>query len=315
MRLALLIALTFNLLPLSASWVTYSEFATEYAESTKPSLLFFTDASRDGWGMKFENEVLTHQDFSERVSEAFVCVKVDLSEKSIASKEEKDSLKRQFDVTTLPTLVLLDQERRIVKKFPYTSLQPKQFADDLFYTLAQGRDLRSLEQKLKQGVINEHELEQLFALAQDLGELHALFAMAHYSVEHPVSPALLVDLLRISLNHEKTECMASLKAKLKESGSMEYIEQAALSEYQYLEAKYPNSTRSAAPLKAFLAEHPDHQGWQVEMVLSQHCLDHDQWEEAQELAQCAAQHAPEERVSDIQYTISYIQGLKELAQK
>lgn len=314
-----LILLVPTLLLGDTNWIDFDTFSKRCSDDSRPTLFLFTDSECFGWDVIHEQEILHSKKFEHRVANQLLCVLVDYSAKWSSEEvfEEARTLSARYGVERLPTLVLLDGTHKLVKRFCFVPNDPEQFADDVFYTLAQNRDLKYLLARLDSA--NVEQLIKAYQLAQDLGNKKALECVLYSGIDKVTDSNFLVDLYRVALDFEKEDIALSIKERVKAQGELKCIEQIALLDYQLLVKKDPSSAQAVRPLEKFIELYGDRPEfsdyWQVEMVLAQHYLEIDQWDKAYEMAQKAIDRAPQEKVAEIQHTLDYIEGLKQLAQK
>ena len=126
--------------PTQIKWQTnYNEALQLAGQSHKPLFLFFTGSDWCGWCTKIVQEVFSSPDFIRQMGNSFVFVEVDFPMgKQVPADvaEQRANLKRKYDVTGFPTIVLLDSQGNFLAKTGYRPGGGKAFADYIEQLLA-----------------------------------------------------------------------------------------------------------------------------------------------------------------------------------
>lgn len=117
-------------------WIdNYTKALADAKASGKLVLLDFTGSDWCPWCIKMDKEVFEKPAFKTYAKEHLVLVDVDFpNSKPLTQKVKKqnDGLKEQFKVSGFPTLVVVDGDGNLVKKFPgYQEGGPEKFVGAL----------------------------------------------------------------------------------------------------------------------------------------------------------------------------------------
>lgn len=119
-----------------ASWLTDLPKAQEQAKADKKIILMdFTGSDWCGWCIKFKKEVLDTQEFKDYAAKNVVLVELDFPNKKEQSDDLKKAnadLKKKYEITGFPTLIVLDQDgKEIGRQVGYAKGGPKAFIEKL----------------------------------------------------------------------------------------------------------------------------------------------------------------------------------------
>ncbi|MBN2790008.1 MAG: thioredoxin family protein [Candidatus Delongbacteria bacterium] len=105
------------------NWETsYSAAVSKAKKSGKKLLLDFTGSDWCGWCIKLDNEVFSKKDFQNYADKNLILVKLDFPrsiKQSNELKKQNKSLARKFDIRGYPTIILLDNNEKLLGKTGY----------------------------------------------------------------------------------------------------------------------------------------------------------------------------------------------------
>lgn len=305
------------------NWMTNYEDATIKAKREKKAvLLFFTGSDWCGWCHKLENEALDTTDFSDSVGDQFVFVVVDFPLKTSLDQNtsaQNKELQKKYDVKGFPTVVLVDENGRLIGDTGYRAGGGKSYAE---YLKKLTEDFKSYKQKVSKinpTKIEARDLEALYAKAIELKRKEDAERIVKLGLQNKDNHFFLLERYRILANEGNTQDSeaTSIKSLLLAGNSpnMQKLHyELAVIEFEALSKDMENENYTAdttvAPLIAFIdrygSDNPDN-FWQLYMVISQVYLDKKQIKDALKYAQVSHISAPESAQPDIQKFIVNIQ--------
>ena len=311
-------------------WQTDFKKAQEIAkEENKPILMFFTGSDWCGWCHKLQREVLTTEEFVERVSDEFVFVEIDFPRRHTLSPTltaQNRMLSRQYSVRGFPTILILDPDSNPVMVTGYKDGGGKKYAKHL---LDKVKEYKALSQKLSSANIKSttaEELETLFGEARRRGDENSLNRILALGLEKGDNGFFLTEKYRreVEAGRIGTPEAKKLKERLleKEADNKEEASyRIAVIEFQGLvEQLDPQEgpSRAVAPLLTYLQSY-DHLNleneWKIHLTISQVFRSKGRLEDALDFSKKALEVAPEDFKSEIKETISGIEtGIDKLAQ-
>ncbi|MEM7456611.1 MAG: thioredoxin family protein [Planctomycetota bacterium] len=111
-----------------AQWLTSLEEAREISKATgKPILAEFTGSDWCSYCIKLHDEVFAQPEFERWAAEKYVLLQLDYPQRTSQPqelKDQNDSLKRQYNISSFPTVLLLDVEGSVIGRAGYVSGGP-----------------------------------------------------------------------------------------------------------------------------------------------------------------------------------------------
>lgn len=113
-------------LPMASSY----EQAIEQAKTTNQTIvLLFTGSDWCHWCKVLEQDYISNNAFSQALRGEFLFVRIELPRSQVI--EYNRELMKRFNVSGLPTLVVLDANGRVLGRSGYLKMSPQQFAAQL----------------------------------------------------------------------------------------------------------------------------------------------------------------------------------------
>lgn len=113
-----------------APWVQHFRQARNFAEKDdKLILAYFNGSDWDPWTEKLDKDVITTKVFIDFASKHFILFDVDLpsENKNVARtiRQQNERLKEDYNITEVPTFVVMDQDGRELQRFGYEEVSLK----------------------------------------------------------------------------------------------------------------------------------------------------------------------------------------------
>lgn len=116
-------------------WYTDYQQATAIAKrDNKPIILFFTGSDWCGWCKKMEKDIFSSPDFIASTRDKFVFVEIDFPmNHTLPSQlaEQNEMLKKKFNVTGYPTVIILDSNQNFLAESEFPSGGARAYAEYL----------------------------------------------------------------------------------------------------------------------------------------------------------------------------------------
>lgn len=321
---SLIIALCVSI-PLQAAleWHTdYAEVKNLSKQENKPALLFFNGSDWAGSAMKMKHEILTSPSFQKEIGGRFICMEIDFPKHTTLSAAlalQNSELKTRFQVEDLPSLLLLDNQERIIAQVGYLPETGEQLAADLIKLLEQDEELICGLRHLDTAAVTSPQLKKLYQLAQELGQQSAIEHILNTGVKNE-DPFCCLEKYRLLVERGemKSEEALVLRQKLLSFNPESELMNGqripftlALIDFQELSRNNCDLEIIAQPLVEYLArfENIDQKNiWRIEMMLAEIYVEGDKWEEALKHAERAYLTAPETMRAQIAHSLDYIRS-------
>lgn len=318
-------ALFFFLVPVQATLVWQNDYSTalELARlEKKPLLLFFNGSDWDASAMKMKHEILDSPSFYGRTASAFVYLEIDFPKYlplSAATRTQNEELKKRFHVLDLPTLLMIDQNERVIAHISYLPESGDQFAAELLEIIRKDGELLCGLKEMEQASPGIEGLKHLYRIASELSSPSAIDRIVQKGIESE-EPFFLLEkyrLLVIKGQKESPEAkqlrsrLVGLDVTQELEGGQTLGFTLALIDFQELCQKGGLPAAQARPLQDYLDTfgHLDRKNiWRIEMMIAELYLDADCWQEAFEHAQKAHDLAPEPARQEIAHSLDYIRS-------
>lgn len=302
------------------NWMTNYENASIKAKREKKAiLLFFTGSDWCSWCHKLENEALDTTDFSDAVGDQFVFVVVDfplkmsLDQNTTAQNKE---LQKKYDVKGFPTVVLLDENGKLIGDTGYRPGGGKSYAEYLKKMVEDFKSYKQKVSKINPAKIEAKELEALYTKAIELCRKEDAERIVRLGLQNKDNQFFLTERYRLLANEGLVNSSEAVGIKslllADNSPNLQKLHyELAVIEFEALSKDDQCTADNAvAPLIAFIdrygADAPDNY-WQLYMIISQVYLDKNQMKDALKYAQVSHASAPESVQPDIQKFIVNIQ--------
>ncbi|MBT3393814.1 MAG: thioredoxin family protein [Waddliaceae bacterium] len=155
------------------AWIADYDEALDIARNDdKPLFIFFNGADWSEWCEKLEEEVFKTTEFVEDTSDAFIFAKIDFpKDKSIAREDlaNNKAVREKFNVSSFPTVVVVDSEERKVVVMGYRPGGGKEYADALLRNWEEYSTLANAVKDMKNTRLTTKQLEDLFKEAKAFG--------------------------------------------------------------------------------------------------------------------------------------------------
>lgn len=121
-------------------WSTDYQSALQQAQrENKALLLFFTGSNWCTWCNRLEQEVLDRPECLQTLTPYFVFVKLDYQRPNVSLSpqlvQQTEALKRKYDVTRYPTVVVINAQERVLGKTGYLEGGPSRFNETILRML------------------------------------------------------------------------------------------------------------------------------------------------------------------------------------
>jgi protein disulfide-isomerase len=286
----------------------------------KPILLAFVGSDWCPWSQKLVREILEQPDFLTETQKEMILVWVDFPERLSMSEERKTQnkeLKDLFQVSELPTLVLVDTKGKEVAKFGYLPLEPKEMAQQLKTALNDCAMLKKIVGSQEYAQLSGEELKTLYKKADELGREEEKKTLMEAGLKTNEGAFFLMRQYEELLEHAKLKEpeVQRLRKQImqKDPGNHKGIHlELAVAEFQALSKKLK---RREKPDKAIvpLVEYVRNYGakdlensWRVEMMIAQFLYSKNCLPEALVHAKMSLDTAPEEYRPEIAQTLEFL---------
>ena len=263
-----------------------------------PTLMVFMRPDTCPWCGKFEEEILSQKAFQESVNG-----------KIVIQRSSSLELEDKFNITEVPTLVLINGEGEEITRLGYSPLSPEGFAEHLLKICASYVALKSEMENL-----NNLEPEQLQIL------YHKVSAIPH---DHWKAQILEVGLAKdtgILFLLEKYATLKNNHSKKAHEVREQILERDKGARLQIAiidaEARFSNNQPIASVIKPLtryidkLGEQEKEHVWRAHLFVAQYLIRGEQFEEALKHATMALKMAPEIEKQQIEATITYLKEKK-----
>jgi len=134
--MSVLFATVACLAPVGAvEWQTdWTAAKQQAAEENKPLFLFFTGSNWCSWCNRLESEVLSTPEFTSRMGDKFIFVKLDFprgESQSETLKKQNKVLQDTYEVSSYPTVILVNSQGEVINSTGYRSGGAAAYADHL----------------------------------------------------------------------------------------------------------------------------------------------------------------------------------------
>lgn len=306
-------------------WTRSYEEAVERSQgSKKPMLLYFTGSDWSGWCTKLNQEVFDTEDFHSATHHKFVFVLLDFPIRNPLPEQEQaqnERLREKFSIRSFPTVLLLDDQQRVIGVTGYRPGGGKQYANHL---LKMTQDYATFRQKiddLKTGRLSGKELKRLYQKARELAmdeDAHQVLKMGLLSDQKQY---FLTEkyrrLAEEGLIHEDEaiHLKQQLLANDPHNNQLTHY-QVAVIEFETFSSEMARDgydvALAIAPLENYISrfgKHDPENLWRLQMLISQVYLDHNDTDKALEHAEAAYLSAPTTIQPDIAEAVLNIQNL------
>lgn len=151
------------------SWFeNWKEATTKMKKENKLVLLFFTGSDWCPWCKKMKTEIFEDPEFIQEMDPLLVFFIVDFPAKKSQSSEiinHNESLKVTYNISGLPTVVLLDSKRTLISKLGYLPVGGGKYAEYLKNVMA---DYEWIKATLS-AECSEDDLRRLYQKAKSMG--------------------------------------------------------------------------------------------------------------------------------------------------
>lgn len=309
----------------AAFWHTdYAEAQSLSSKSEKPLLLFFNGSDWSGWAMKMKHEILDLPQFQEKIERELVCVDIDFPKHQALPekiRQQNLTLKKNYDVSETPSLLLVDVDGRLIAKVGYIPESIETLSEDLLRFLKQDKELQrgiqTLEASLsstEKAVDESCNIRRLYALAQELRQPPALERVIALGLKTQ-DPYFYTEKYRLLLEQGGFNSAAALKIR-EELSTLDPINAQgthftlALIDYQELSQR-GSPQKAIEPIKNYLERFGSQDlenAWRLELMLAEAYLESQEYGLALEYAQKAYDSAPESRWNEVAQSVEYIKA-------
>lgn len=290
------------------NWLTNYEEAVKVSRSTsKPMLLLFTGSDWCTWCIKLDKEVFDTPEFADSAADKFVFVKLDFPTKKQLSPEAtaaNKKLKKDFNVSGFPTVVILDSQQKPLGTTGYRAGGGKQYAQYLFKMVNDSASYKQKISSLEKNELSSSDLKQLYEKATALGEEYEVDLIVAAGMHSDQQQFFLTEKYRKLAEQGKisTPAAASLKQQLLASDptNAKHIHcNVALIEFEAMcremHAGMATTEQTVAPLLNYINQFGESDKgnlWRLEMLVAQTYYDKDKVPEALEYAEFSYNAAP-----------------------
>lgn len=302
-------------------WVEDYAEASQMAQLTdKPLLLAFVGSDWCPWSQKLGAEILGKSEFLEEMQKETILVWVDFPEHRTMpaeSQAQNEKLKEQFQVSELPTLVLVDSSGSCIAKFSYLPLTPKEMAGQLKTAL---NDFAELEKVIHSSVLGEldgEKVKTLYKKAVQLGREEEKKALLEKGLKTNERPFFLMRQYEGLIEHAKLKDpeVQKLRREImqKDPGNHKGIHlELAITEFQTLSKKLKrkeNPEKAVMPLIEYVRNYGSkdlENSWRVEMMIAQFLYSKNRLQEAVTHAKMSYEYAPHEYQEEVAKTLEFL---------
>ena len=284
-------------------------------QQNKPVLLFFNGSDWSGLAMKMKHEVLDTLAFQERIQDQFICMEADFPIHTTLHQElalQNNELKKRFNVSDLPLLLVLDADERVIAQMGYFPEGGQQLAEDLLRVVEQ-------DDRLTFGLKNLNapstQLKELYELARELGRTSAMEEILETGLSTQ-EPYFFLEKYRLlvekgEVGSEEAQTLRQKLATLDPENKQEVHFTLALIDFQELAQKNLAPSATVQPLIEYLSQwrvSDQKNVWRIEMMIAQIYMESDLKEEALKYAERALHSAPESMHEEIAHSLDYIRS-------
>ncbi len=133
----------------------------------RPLILVFTGSDWCSWSQKVCKKLFESEEFSEAIGNNFIFVSLDFPT-SVKVDAEKIEAKKQYGVTTFPTLLMLEPDGREVTRLSYSESSSDEFAHSLKQLFSKFALLQEEVARVDLSSIEEKHLESLYKEAVEI---------------------------------------------------------------------------------------------------------------------------------------------------
>jgi protein disulfide-isomerase len=291
-------------------------------EMNKEILLFFTGSDWSGPSMKMKKEILDSAEFRKALQDRFIFVQIDfpmhtqLEETRLA---QNTMLKEQFAITSLPTLLLLNQNKREITRLGYLPEEKENVSQQLLRLVEYDKKLEAALALLENKVsFSGKRLKELYTMAEELGRTHEIEILLREGMASDEKLFFMLKLYQQLVQNGQMiqERTKSLRQQLWASKEEEICYSIALIDFQELSKQTTQCSlpEVIAPLKNYLSQFDSTRSenvWRTEMMIAQVYMTFDLYEKALYYARRAYEKAPAEVKSEIAHSLSYIEDQHE----
>lgn len=302
-------------------WVEdYAEACKMSQVAEKPMLIAFVGSDWCPWSQKLIHEVLEQPDFISEMRHTAILVWIDFPEQSALTAERKaqnQALKSQFQISELPTLLLLDTAGRVVARSGFLPLKPKEMAERLKSALRDGALLDKVVDRKEYAEMDGEELQVLYKRAEELGKREVQQLLLKEGVAAQKGGFFLMRQYEELLRNAKLKEPAVKKLRQKIIEEDPDNEQGlhlelAIAEFQALAKRLQRKEKPDGAIKP-LVEYIRNYGaedlensWRLEMMIAQFLYSKNAVQQALAHAETSLELAPEEYREEITRTLDFL---------
>lgn len=284
-------------------------------EENKFLLIAFVGTPWCPWSEKIETEVLSEHDFVSRVSREFVMVSVTLKDES----DELTSIKEQFAIEELPTLIVADPQGKEITRVGFLPKTPEAFAHHLTKIRRDYIEVKQVVDREDLSMFSPKEIQRLYLKAKNQGffALKERLFLAGLQVDQGLF--FLLEQYRSLAEKGKQgsqegEAVRKKICKLDPKNEQGAYRSLALLEFEALSQRRLTKKRQInAALKPVIdyvkkfGKEDTENLWKMELLIAQFLYRKSRVKDALLHAKSAYNHAPEENKAEIVDTISYLE--------
>jgi len=286
----------------------------------KPILMAFVGSDWCPWSQKFAREILEQPDFLTEMQKEMILVWIDFPERLAIPEERKaqnKELKNRFQVSELPTLVLVDANGKAVAKFGYLPLEPKEMAQQLRTALNDCAMLKRVVGSHAYATMNGEEIKTLYKKAVEFGREEEKQALMEAGLKTAEGAFFLMRQYEQLLEHAKLKEpeVQRLRKQImqKDPGNHKGVHlELAIAEFQALSKKLKRREKpdkAIVPLVDYVRNYGTkdlENSWRVEMMIAQFLYSKNCLPEALVHAKMSLDFAPEKYRPEIAQTLEFI---------
>ncbi len=259
------------------TWLTDFETAKKcVAKKGKSLFVLFTGSDWCGWCKKLEKEVLNSKEFSQKVGDQFVFVKLDYPMRlpqTVDVQIQNGKLKTLYGVESFPRVLVFDSQMRKIAETGYTPGGGAEYAERLLELTDEHFLLNERMAKVNASTPDE-ELKELFEMSRRLGEPDYQAKVLELGVEKNLSYFLLEHYQERQQAGATDIELADLRQRLQANADGETHYRLAIMDYVKRSVQKDSKKevdQIAAPLINYLDRHAegdtDH-AWRVQLQVS-----------------------------------------------
>lgn len=306
----------------SLKWYdNYDTAVSASRTSGKPLVMFFTGSDWCVWCKKLDNEVLETPEFAQVAGDQFIFLMLDFPRKQTNDKltAQNKQLQTRFDVKGFPTLVILDDQQKLIGTVGYRTGGPKAYAENLLSMVKNFHSYKKSFESLNQHMqaANVDQLKGLFGKAKELCRAEDVSAILTMGMQTEDNRFFLIEKYRLLAEQgqiDNPEALHLKEALLKLDPDNHFLTQYELAviNFESCSEKWEQETESMiAPLTTYIEKfgNQDKQNlWRLQILISQVFLEDNKLSEALDYAKASYETAPDSVQPDIAIMIKNIQS-------